>query len=376
MRALQGHHSHCTLVEPAIRILAATPSSSNMAQQTSWWCYNCRQYTRASAIFCPGCGKHWQQATQPDYGTVEYQDRPTAQQQQAWKQQKGRRKSPGRPPKSPRGWEQPGANTQQLPVPPPPPPSSQGRKGVGKGKGKEKPQLEAPPSMTTPLTSTPSASSSSDMKLQEMLQALSLHKDALPENVKVLLQEQQDAQEANNAKELHRQVTAKTKKSLKLATLRAQREQYMKQWQQYVSSLAETLQKQLQDKDKALQNFADNEATLMEEIAGARDAVLQLAGGDKLSSEDLDDQDMDDPWVEAPAQKERELQLLALLQQSSKDSVVPAPKRDGSRTPRRMPKELVDLSREEPAEKKVKTVPIETVKDKDADKTESTQVLS
>ena len=240
--------------------------------------------------------------------------------------------------------------------------------------------MEAPPALTAPMTSAPSMSSTSDAKLQEMLQALSLHKDALPENVKALLQEQQEAQEASNAKELHRQVTAKTKKSMKLATLRAQREQYMKQWQQYIASLTATLEHQMQEKEKALQNFADNEATLLEEIEGARDAVLQLAGAEKLSSEDLDDQDMDDPWTETPAQKECEAQLLTMLRQSSAEASQSVARREGSRTPRRNPKELVDLS-QEPAEKKVRAAPTgaqagETSKDMPSQKDGGAQVLS
>ena len=182
-------------------------------------------------------------------------------------------------------------------------------------------------------------------KMQEMMQALSACKDSLPPNVRALISEQEESQTAYKAKEMHRQVAAQTTKLKKLASLRAQRAQYLQQWHKYVGTLAKTLQTQVAEKESAMQAFADSESTLVEEISEARAAVLQLAESQPSEGVmDMDDPGTD-PWLETPLQKQTETQLVALMQRTVHEATQAAPKRDGSRTPRRIGKDAAaDIS--------------------------------
>ena len=336
---LDGHHSRSHLPRQArqkLRSLAGTSTTMSASTQSSWWCYRCKQWDKASAEYCPGCGKHWTLANKEGSSY-------TAQPAQDGQERKDRRPSRGRDRRrSPRG----GATAQsvrQLPLPPPPPaPGGKGRKGNGKDKGKHggkgAPEVPTAPVLQAPVPA-PSSSSQQDPKMMEMLQALAAHRDSLPASVKALLTEQEEAQTASKAKELHKHVNMQHSKSRRLASLRSQREQYLSQWHKYVETLATSLQKQIEEKDAALHNFAASESALVEEIDGARAMVLQLAAGDRLSSEDLEKMDEEpELWaVETPEQLQREAQLLSLLQQTSQAAAIAAaaPPRDGSRTPRR-----------------------------------------
>ena len=178
--------------------------------------------------------------------------------------------------------------------------------------------------------------------MQEMLQALAVHRETLPDSVKALLMEQEEAQAASRAREMHRQVATQHTKTKKLTNLRAQREQYVKQWASYMETLSDTLQTQLKEKEATLQKFAENEAALLEDITGARAAVLQPAGGERVSSDALMDDEEPTIWIppETEKQQQTEVRLLELMRQSTLAAARAAHSgRDSSRTPRRERKE-------------------------------------
>ena len=291
--------------------------------------------TSALAASCPQCGSHWAAA----YPAADTTPAPKRDGQRERRNPSNRRRA-----KSPRGRD--GDNRQrQLPQPPVFSQSGKGTGGKGdKGrKGSAWDPSKGPPNPPKP-PSTPSAPSAPappamDPKLQEVLQALNACKDSLPASVRALLSEQEETHTAYKAREMHKHVHAQATKSKKLTALRTQREAYMEQWCRYVDTLAKNLETQIAEKDDALQTFSETEATLLEEIDEATAAVLQLAGREKLPTEALAAAEavQADPWLPSdhPAQKQREADLVALMQRAVRDATAGAHKRDGSRTPRR-----------------------------------------
>ena len=328
-----------------------------MPKPTPWRCGYCKRNITASAVYCPTCGNHWSEC---------YEEQDSSYAEQPWPEDQRTPRGQNRQ-KSPRGRDRGG--NRQLPKPPAPP-AHWGRKGgEGKGKGKDKyksnqPSMPTGPPPTSPPPPTPStASSSIDPKMQEMLTALSAHRDSLPDAVKSLLEEREEAQTMDKAKELHRQVDTQRNKSKKLASLRAQREQYVKQWGLYLETLTGTLPKQIAEKDATMQRFATGEATLVEEVNAARAAVLQLAGGERIGSEDLDVDAEPETWFTMPEKhQEAEERLAEMLRRTSQAAAqLAAAERDTSRTPRRKEVAPAGIEKIEKAEnKKVSASPNST----------------
>ena len=152
----------------------------------------------------------------------------------------------------------------------PRPPSTQRGKGKEKGKTKAKSKdkgkqsaLPEPPAAPTlsPPSVVQSGAAQSDSKHAEMLHALLAHKDSLPENIQHLLSQQMDADMAAG-KALQKHVKSQTSKAKQLATLRGQRAAYVQEWDRYVQTLNETLQKQMAERETTLAEFAKTEAEL------------------------------------------------------------------------------------------------------------------
>ena len=169
------------------------------------------------------------------------------------------------------------AAPSQLPVPPSMPPV------LNKPNRPRKPSLAAVPEASVP---TASSGQVVEGQLATLVQAMSMHKDALPEPIRALLAAQEEATAASRAKVMHRAVASQTNCQKQLASLRASRTQYLQGWQKYLGDLLTNLEKQLEEKKTVMADFATTEATLEETIEAARDQVLQMAGGEVKAESD------------------------------------------------------------------------------------------
>ena len=262
IQALRSHHSGSQLVVQLEKQLAAGAMATNTNQP--WKCGKCHIWNKMSAHFCPGCGKPWQKVMEKKSGG------PSGHEdwQEAWPpkrdpSQRGRRR------KSPRG-QQPLAfsrgNQESLPMPPRPPTPPE-----GKG-NKAKPTLVNP----TPPPA-PDSGGTAEARLLEVLAALTLHQDRLPDDLRTLVASQQAADAASQAKALHRQVAAHTGYAKQLSTLKSQRVKYIQGWANYVTGLAKTFGEQVEKKSKVLADFQEKEDSLRQLAEAARTQFLSLA---------------------------------------------------------------------------------------------------
>ena len=173
----------------------------------------------------------------------------------------------------------------------------------GKGKGKAKQKEVAPP----PLPAATSGGNA-EAKLAEVLSALSLHKDQLPEHLQTLVTSQQASDTAFSAKAMHKQVAPQENYGKELATLQAQRLEYERSWLTYVQSLADKFIEQMAEKRQVVANYAEREGKLQLLVKQAKAQVLAMAGGSEglqdQKAEDMDvataapEQSLPDPWQE------------------------------------------------------------------------------
>ena len=164
-------------------------------------------------------------------------------------------------------------------------------------------------------------------------------------------QEFQDTQQ--HAKELHRVVHQQTIARKGLQKVRQARRNYVSSWAAYTDQLAQMLDRQLQEQDKAIQSFAEAEAKWSKQLSDATTSLVTLSGGAQHVPSDSEDMETEkskpgdaeeDPWKAAEVAeelKQRQKQLTIALNQA-RDSAAAAAKdstRDTSRTPRRTAKD-------------------------------------
>ena len=247
----------------------------------------------------------------------------------------GRQRSPGRPPPPPQPPQVPHA--KQLPKPPKPPAS--------KGKGKSK-ASDTGSALATPV---PQQDNGAETRLAEVLSALSIHKERLPEDLQALIASQQATDASAKARALHQQVSAQASFTKELATLRAQRFQYQKSWQQYVQHMTSQFSDQVAEQKKVMEQFAQREEFLKNAAKQALVQVLSIAGGGDLldratASEAPMTASMDgeeDPWKDfRPSDLVRAQEVLTRnMKKASKEAksalLAVKQEQETSRTPRR-----------------------------------------
>ena len=124
----------------------------------------------------------------------------------------------------------------------------------------------------------PSGEVAAESRLAQVLSALTLHKEKLPEDLQALVQAQQVSDASAKAKALHKQVSAQTAYIKELIALRSQRAEYQKSWHNYVQSMATKFSEQLQEQRQVLENFSTRESFLEEAAKSAQSQVLAIAG--------------------------------------------------------------------------------------------------
>ena len=383
---LEGHHSRSVLPGRARRRLASLAGAMSR-NNAGWWCEECRRSVKASANFCPTCGSAWGQTAN------------TYASRQAW----------GDPRDWTAGWKQtPASGWQQRPKSPRKrsPGRHKGGKGKdatqpdgtqGKGKDKGKPaspaqaptleSLPAPPTLPVgadkpgPPAPIPTEVSPEKAAYQQLLQLLAGQKESLPENVKQLVEQQSLAASQDNAKYLHKTVTAQAAARRELQKTRNARSSYMQAWSAYIGQLGTLLEEQIKTQQEQLELLDAQEMQWTGSLQEASATLARMANeGIKTEPREEEDMDMSEQKVddaialeqELQAQKEAQLkasqELLTALHATKAKAVEEAARaqkhategRGASRTPRRggrQPDDAVpvDSSPDNPAAAKAET---------------------
>ena len=103
--------------------------------------------------------------------------------------------------------------------------------------------------------------------------ALAVKKDELPLSVQELLATHQQGAAQDQAKLLHRSVTAQQKAKVELAKIQSARLQYLNGWYTYLGQLSELLQKQSQAQTTTLQDLAEKELQWTSSLQEANKAL-------------------------------------------------------------------------------------------------------
>ena len=240
------------------------------------------------------------------------------------------------------GWK----NKQRSPSP--------RRIGKGKGKkgGKESAQPPAPPALATPslTTATVDSSSAAQNRLEALTTALRASGGTLPPEVLALLGEQEQATTNEEARLMHKAVSEQHKARKEVNRVRAARRAFVDSWASYVSNLADTLDKQIAEQSKSLQQFDDLEQKWAQQLTEATESLAKFSGApqkvDSDSDMEVNEKVATDPWALESAmaqQQQRQRSLVHALSSAKRAADTAADnmgqnKRDTSRTPSRTPR--------------------------------------
>ena len=230
------------------------------------------------------------------------------------------------------------------------------------------PQALASAKATGSATST-SAPSQEKQALQQLVQAMEQTKDKLPEALKALLETHQLQESEEEAKFLHKAVSAQQKARKELSKVRTARATYLAGWSTYLGQIQEMLQKQIEDQQKVLGELDEGElqwaAALAEASSSLQNKVggsTELAGMEGIDAEAFEDAVAvaQDEKVDNQLQLEQALRLQRAQHQASARSLLDAvaaarvkaateaetAERDRERTPRRKAATATDQAME------------------------------
>ena len=347
IQVLRGHHSNSNLPDLAERTLTEfqlgvhseevlPPALGTMASSKQpWYCTGCWRLNKQTADYCRTCGQHWQMGytSQTDY------------QNQSWERPKSPRRR--QTPVSPRARKM-NATTD-----------GGGQSGKGKGKAtKGWQQHVAPSAKTLPqppkstavalpsgAPSTSSTASSAEKNLENLVLALQSSSVELPPGVRDLVRQHSEQSTRMTAQTLHKAVNAQTAARRELRKIKDQRRSYLGSWAHYITTLAETLAKQIAEQEETLNNFQEAEDAWHQQLKAASEDLARLATEKPETSAELEADEMDAEEEEASnaktvaalaSHREQQQRLLETLTQATQNAkALASAQREGSRTPRR-----------------------------------------
>ena len=313
------------------------------------WCDRCYANRPNKAAYCPVCGGMLQSYT-------------ATPGQQAWPQPTRRQQSPRtRRQPSPRQRNGGGDRTDAAGQGSGKGKPQQQAHGKGKGKGappklSDLPQPAAAPTIALPKTAGGSMAEASEEG--ELLGALLAHlgdSSTLPTALAERVQVFQSANARSTGKLLHKQVARQTEARTQLQRLAKDRQTFLEGWAEYLQVLTETVDQQVTKMSKVLEDFEAAENQWQAQLVDATE-LLSKATGHTSAPRSADAMEAEDAAVAQSAAEDSRTRLQTeKIQQGQKELIDALNKakaaeevhRDGSRTPRRKPKEedIVDLER-------------------------------
>ncbi|CAE7517987.1 ABCB5 [Symbiodinium sp. CCMP2592] len=333
---------------------------------------------KSTAQFCGQCGGAWSYSQQSSQRPWQGWDNT------AWEQQPAPSWEPSAP-TSPRqradGWRGDGKGAGILQRPRGRSPRSRGKgkgqkggkhgwEGKGDAKGKEAvasatlPQAsqkqlltDVPAAPTMPKPNMPGSSSQADSggeklppQVMDLLLALQSKKEELPQEVRALLDTQEEADHKHAGRQLHRLVTQQTQARKELSEIRRARSSFVQEWSAYLVKLTELLQKQLVTKDAAMASMAESEEKWIQQLTTStreikKQSAVGLEKAEEISSgsEDMEVQETEvsisaalDAQRQAAIEKSRQQEgrLIEALKSAS-EAAVQQEDQYRERTPRR-----------------------------------------
>eukprot|EP00439_Symbiodinium_sp_Y106_P055515 s90_g7.t1 len=369
-------------------------------QNGSWWCRACKKHMKQTAVYCSGCGKHWQKAC----AEVPYSpQQPLVPWKSTWAEEPWtprRHQSPRKRGKN--NGKGKGADAREGKGP-----------GTGKGAGKAE-RTAAPPSLeglpaasVAPMVAAPKkpggeqTPSPEKAQLEALVGVLAASSGSLPPAAQQMLASLQETQTQSNTKLMHRAVADQSRARQALAKIQVQRATYLQAWHEYLAQLAGLLETQIQEQSQAWHEYLAQLAGLLETQIQEQSQVLedldqselQWLGADQAATQQLarltgasekeEDgaESMEDAesavdtavaaesklraaTAESQQSAKRMLTAVGELRHSAEGQLQQA-KRDGSRTPRRGEKSEApgDTGKHEAPEKKEEA---QTTSSKDA----------
>ena len=224
-----------------------------------------------------------------------------------------------------------------------------GPKQQSKGSGKEQappapvvPTLDGlpkPPSaqnMALPAAASSSgggqgASSVTESTLQALLQALSKNRDDLPPAVREMVDSQMVEESKQQAKSLHRLVAAQGAAKRQLATTKAARQDYMREWSAYVGGILDLWQKQLAEKTTAIEAFMAAEQQWESQLQETSQMIAKVAAdADNVEAIDVDameeEEERANEHARMDAQRQAALDTMRLAESKITESLQEAAK--------------------------------------------------
>ena len=340
-----------------------------MASKEPWFCEACRIKVRANANYCSQCGRGWT-----------YAPPASSQPWNAW--QPGGWQAPASPRRRqwdhdqqpPKGQRPKGGHSPRR--------RRQGKAGKGDeggqakaaGKGSEVPRVPqisnapAPPSKPVPAVpagaSSAGASGTTDPALQQLLSALNKSRDDLPQSVRELLDSQVAEDSKVQAKTLHKLVAAQSQARRQLAATKAMRQDYTREWANYVSGLCTMWQEQLAEKARVFASFLEAEGQWEQQLlATSQQLARSAADPDQQEPIDVDSMEEEEAQIDELARLDTQRQIavdsmlqaeakitasLQEAQEAVKQQAEAMVKTDRERSPRRRKETPKESVKEEP----------------------------
>ena len=342
-KLLGGHHSASTLPAAVLR------KQAGMAMQNgSWWCHACKKHMKQTAVYCSGCGKHWQKAC----AEVPYSpQQPSVPWKSTWTEEPWtprRHQSPRKRGKN--NGKGKGADAREGKGP-----------GVGKGAGKAE-RTPAPPSLeglpaapVAPLVAAPKkpggeqTPSPEKAQLEALVGVLAASSASLPPAAQQMLASLQETQTQSNTKLMHRAVADQSRARQALAKIQVQRATYLQAWHEYLAQLAGLLETQIQEQSQVLEDLDQSELQWLGADQAATQQLARLTGAPEKEEDGADSMEDTASAVDTAVAAESKLRAATAESQQSAKRMLTAlgelrhsaegqlqqAKRDGSRTPRR-----------------------------------------
>ena len=193
--------------------------------------------------------------------------------------------------------------------------------------------------------STSSTASSAEKNLENLVLALQSSSVELPPGVRDLVRQHSEQSTRMTAQTLHKAVNAQTAARRELRKIKDQRRSYLGSWAHYITTLAETLAKQIAEQEETLNNFQEAEDAWHQQLKAASEDLARLATEKPETSAELEADEMDAEEEEASnaktvaalaSHREQQQRLLETLTQATQNAkALASAQREGSRTPRR-----------------------------------------
>ena len=114
------------------------------------------------------------------------------------------------------------------------------------------------------------------------------NRDSLPSSVRELVDRHHQDTHRQEARSLHKAIAQRAAAKREIVKLRANREQFLRSWNQYIIQLADLWKHQVAERENAIEAFETSEAQWAKQLKEATADISKLAAGGAVASEDLE----------------------------------------------------------------------------------------